>query len=275
MAQESSELRELSLSLDAQRLVAERLFGSSRTHDLRPYFRYYSRQCNQMASIAMTYGKPFPLATHAQLLSIIGDIRRHVQHADILRQLTEDYGTVASPEVLQNSIDLALRLLLMLDVGVFHNVYTGRGLMTWTAGAVEDFISTVPLFLGQPEIPCDGVKLESSFNVRNIEQIAGFDVQLTTNLADHLLLREDLKVVTIYHHAAFLQYHKELNAVFPAGFVEETLQTLQTIALLFPKGVKEVERWYRRKHDVEELDFASLKLGPAVRQASNLGAMVA
>jgi hypothetical protein len=53
------------------------------------------------------------------------------------------------------------------------------------------------------------------------------------------------------------------NTVFPDGFIDETLQTL---ALLFPKGDRAVEEWHRRKLPAEELDFAVLRCGPAIRQ---------
>ncbi|KAI0167562.1 hypothetical protein BJ166DRAFT_237712 [Pestalotiopsis sp. NC0098] len=96
----------------------------------------------------------------------------------------------------------------------------------------------------------------------NIERFAGFEVRLTTNLKDHLLVREDTKTVTIFHHAAFLQHQRDLTTIFPTGFVEETLQT---ISLLFPRGDKKVERWYRRKGSSDELDMAAFKCGAVVR----------
>ncbi|KAI0874169.1 hypothetical protein GGS24DRAFT_490192 [Hypoxylon argillaceum] len=142
----------------------------------------------------------------------------------------------------------------MMDIGVFDNAYTGRGNVTWTTGTLADFLKRMGLFDARPVIPCLGVKLEASFHVYNIEHIAGLKVQLTTNLHDHLLLREDIRTVFIFHHAAFLQSHKS-SSVFPSGFVEETLKTL---ALLFPKGSRQVGKWYKKKDRMEELDFAVL-----------------
>ncbi|KAH8758063.1 hypothetical protein F5882DRAFT_431958 [Hyaloscypha sp. PMI_1271] len=144
----------------------------------------------------------------------------------------------------------------MIDVGVFYNAYTGREDVTWTAGTLAGFLQRLSLFSTRQVIPCDGIRLENNFHVCNIERIAGLEVQLTTNLCDHLLLREDIRVVYVFHHAAFLQSHKG-NSVFPDGFVEETLQTL---ALLFPKGNRQVEKWYKKKDKVEELDFTVLKV---------------
>ncbi|KAI4860513.1 hypothetical protein F4820DRAFT_461627 [Hypoxylon rubiginosum] len=150
----------------------------------------------------------------------------------------------------------------MMDVGVFDNVYTGRGNVTWTTGTLTDFLKRLGLFNACPVIPCLGVKLESSFHVCNIERIAGLKVQLTTNLHDHLLLREDIRTVFVFHHAAFLQNHRS-SLVFPDGFIEETLETL---ALLFPKGNRQVEKWYKKKDWVKELDFAVLTISHPSRR---------
>ena len=61
-------------------------------------------------------------------------------------------------------------------------------------------------------------------------------------------------------------YFTRANNPFPQGFVEETLQTL---AILFPKGDRDVERWYKKKGRVEELDFRVLKGGSPVRRIEN------
>lgn len=144
----------------------------------------------------------------ADLVDIIIAIRSQASHEDIMAKLVGRCSMAISVQRLQNAIDLALRLLIMMDIGVFDNAYTGRGNVTWTTGTLADFLKRMGLFDARPVIPCLGVKLEASFHVYNIEHIAGLKVQLTTNLHDHLLLREDIRTVFIFHHAAFLQSHK-------------------------------------------------------------------
>ncbi|KAJ5657644.1 uncharacterized protein N7484_001293 [Penicillium longicatenatum] len=51
--------------------------------------------------------------------------------------------------------------------------------------------------------------------------------------------------------------HKQ-QSIFPPGLVDETLATL---ALLFPQGDKETEKWYRRQDGPEELDENVLQCG--------------
>ncbi|RYP10746.1 hypothetical protein DL765_008014 [Monosporascus sp. GIB2] len=101
------------------------------------------------------------------------------------------------------------------------------------------------------------------FNARNLERIAGFKVKLTTNLADHLLLRAEVKTVTVFHHATFLRRQQNYNSIFSPDFVDETLQTL---ALLFPAGDRDVEKWYRQLGEADELDLRVFKCGTADRR---------
>lgn len=219
--------------------------------------------------MTMRDGTPFPPTTTVDLVEIITDIHRQASHADIMAKLRAKCNDT---DTLQNSVDLAMRLLVMIDVGVFNNTYTGREEVTWIAGTLADFLKTFSLFDARPVIPCDGIKLENNFHVYSIERIGGLGVQLTTNLYDHLLLREDIRVVYIFHHVAFLQSHKRCviqsevfphksnhyssSSVFPDGFIEETLQTL---AVLFPKSNRQVQKWYKKKAKLEELDFAVLR----------------
>ncbi|KAI4594820.1 hypothetical protein KJ359_007623 [Pestalotiopsis sp. 9143b] len=261
MTMETVTLRENALPKHVQALISQEIFGTAEVDSLRPYFRYYSQQCKSMSAMATMHGQKFPLANHAELLDLVQKIRSGVPHADIKAELVA--ANPASVEnLIHNSIDLALRLLLMVDIGRFDYAFTGRDTITWTSGTIRDLIGTIDFFSGRPGLPSEGLKLENSFNIVNIERFAGFDVCLTTNLKDHLLVREDIKSVSIFHYASFLQHQRDLTTMFPPGFVEETLQT---ISLLFPKSDKKVERWYRRKASSEELDMAVLKCGTVIR----------
>jgi|SRR3569833_911875 len=202
MSARGIELREHPIRLDSQKLIAGVCFESDHCgDDLRCYFRYYSKQCRQVSSIVS-----IPVNTHTELLRVARSICARCTHEDIRKELELRYPCETGIQ-LNNTLDLAVRLLLMLDVGIFDNAYTGRDDITWTGGTIDDFMNTIPVFEGRPQLPFHDVKLDTQFNARSLERIAGFEVQLTTNLADHLLLREEMKVVTIFHHAAFLEYH--------------------------------------------------------------------
>jgi len=202
------ELRDNPLDYNAKRQIAEVLFCLDDVPKLQPYFRYYARQCKQIIAISHANGFDFPLKSHTDVLRVVGDILDGLPHAEISSRLAERHrGAREQPAAAQldNSIDLALRLLSMLDVGSFQNAYTGRNYLTWTDGPIGDFLSDILPLKGEPRLSCEGVKLDPRFTAVNLERIAGFEVQLTTNLADHLLLREDRQLVCIFHHAAFLQ----------------------------------------------------------------------
>ncbi len=52
-------------------------------------------------------------------------------------------------------------------------------------------------------------------------------------------------------------------SLFPSSLADETLRTL---ALLFPEGDKDTERWYYKQDDNADLDFNVLKCGSAHRR---------
>jgi hypothetical protein len=54
----------------------------------------------------------------------------------------------------------------------------------------------------------ESVKLEKIFNARNLEHIAGIKVRWTSNLADHLRMRDDDTAVELFHYASFLRFHQ-------------------------------------------------------------------
>ncbi|KAL5333741.1 hypothetical protein BJX70DRAFT_403294 [Aspergillus crustosus] len=93
-------------------------------------------------------------------------------------------------------------------------------------------------------------------------RVAGFKVELTTNLSDHLRLRDADKTISIFHHASFLMGHRKAS-IFPPGFIDKTLATL---AILFPQNDKGVQRWYKKQDDPEELDDNVLRCGMVSRQ---------
>jgi hypothetical protein len=54
----------------------------------------------------------------------------------------------------------------------------------------------------------ENVKLEKIFNARNLERIAGIEIRWTSNLVDHLRMRNDDTAVEIFHYASFLMFHQ-------------------------------------------------------------------
>ena len=108
--------------------------------------------------------------------------------------------------MLDNSIDLAVRLWLMIPIGGFsHAVVPGQTVLPWTVGSISDVLTKN--FDENPLLDTP-VKLGKVFNAMNIERIAGIRIIWTDNLADHLRMRDDDTGVCIFHYASFLRYHQ-------------------------------------------------------------------
>jgi hypothetical protein len=107
--------------------------------------------------------------------------------------------------VLNASINLAIRLLLMIEVGNIPNGFSGYRSLQWNQGTLRQFLAVI--FAPRAAPLQERVRLEKFFTARNIERIAGIRLRWTNNLADHLRLfdsDDDELVVNIFHHTSFL-----------------------------------------------------------------------
>jgi hypothetical protein len=104
-----------------------------------------------------------------------------------------------------NSIDLAIRLLLMMRVGHLPNQFSAYKALSWDEGSsLREFVWAS--FKPRGALDHDYVKLKKSFNARNLERIAGIRIKWTNNFADHLrILDDDDTQVAVFHHASFLE----------------------------------------------------------------------
>ncbi len=112
-------------------------------------------------------------------------------------------------EAIQDSINLAVRLLLMVSIGPFlapegSITVSGESALAWKEGCITDLITSG---LSPQKIIERHMKLEKIFNARNLERIAGIEIRWTNNLYDHLRMRDDDTAVEIFHYASFLRIH--------------------------------------------------------------------
>ncbi len=173
---------------------------------LRLYFQYYAEQCR---IVFQSHKMRLPLKQHQDLVDIATHILDNASRSDIKRRLTEKYEAAdgALDDALDASIDLAVRLVFMLDVGEFPNAFSGRRKLVWLNGSIQEFMQqTFPV---QRKLSHGGLKLGRDFNVSSMVRIAGFNIELTTNLADHLRLRDADRTVMVFHHALFLRSQQQ------------------------------------------------------------------
>ena len=109
------------------------------------------------------------------------------------------------PGLSSGIIDLTVRLLLMIQIGGFHNVLIpGQETLAWADGSLSDSLT---MQFTRDNILKDSVDLDKTFTARNIERIAGMRIVWTNNLLDHLRMRDD-DTVALFHHASFLNFQK-------------------------------------------------------------------
>ncbi|KAN0090497.1 hypothetical protein V8E51_019076 [Hyaloscypha variabilis] len=166
---------------------------------------------------------------------------------------------------LDNAIDLAVRLWLMIHIGKLPRAVTGQSNVVWKEGSLR---ATVNEQFQHQLILTDSVKFEKVFNLRNVERIADVKIQWTPNLVDHLKFNEDGKkpVLNVFHHATFLKYH-ENSTIYPQGLIQETLRTL---ALLLPSHDKSTRKWFTPHLTSLRLDATVLACGQLKLEARQI-----
>ncbi|KAE9364843.1 hypothetical protein N431DRAFT_431604 [Stipitochalara longipes BDJ] len=206
--------------------------------DFDTYFSYYTAQCNDALHDG---GRHVSVRTHRDVIKIAQDLKNSHTRDAVKSTLASKMRTprpANEDEILDGSIDLVLRLLLMIEFGHLQYGFTGRKQLVWDSNSLEDFVHgyfNTPRALGQ-----ETVKLEKIFNARNLGRIAGMAIEWTDNLADHLRLTDGDKKVAIFHHASFLECQLK-SPLFPDGLIEETMRTL---ALLFPQSDRATQKWF-------------------------------
>ena len=87
-----------------------------------------------------------------------------------------------------------------------HDIVRPGRYLEWDhASTLREAIGTFP----PRPVLSENISLPKNFTAANIERIAGIKIQWTSNLADHLLLRDDDTRVMFYFQASFLELHKQ------------------------------------------------------------------
>ncbi|KAH7364783.1 hypothetical protein BKA65DRAFT_492016 [Rhexocercosporidium sp. MPI-PUGE-AT-0058] len=223
--------------------------------DFDVYFRHYSEKCSEALYDG---GRHVSIRTHRDIVEIAQGIKAGQDRGAIKNRLMLKLSQpkpANGEEVLDGSIDLVTRLLLMMDFGDLQYGFTGRRQILWTSGRMEECLKE--RYKDLTKLGSENVKLERIFNAGNLGRIAGIEIAWTSNMADHLRLVDEDKKVAIFYHASFLECQLQSH-LYPAGLVEETIRTL---ALLFPKTDKTTRKWVRKTCAVHNLDRKVMKCG--------------
>ncbi|KAL8904120.1 MAG: hypothetical protein Q9171_007164 [Xanthocarpia ochracea] len=200
--------------------------------------------------------------THHQLLRAIGRLKLSTINRDayvcLLREDTEFRFTL---ELSETIADLSASTWLMLAIGNFPGGNPYDEPVPWGSGLLK-YVESRDSALARTSTPDylskDAVKLPQSFTAANLEKIGGIDIHWTSNLADHLVLRDDDSKLFLFEQVSAIQLHiVSATSPYPKDLLQETLRT---ISLLLPPVLGEPSPWFRREQSKNRLD-ANLGIG--------------
>lgn len=177
--------------------------------------------------------------THWHLFEIIALLRKHDSNREDVAATVMQNPVIANSESLARTlVDLAPGLWLMLSIGKYPGDLSYDEPIVW---ADHERLAEAPYELEKGLInrsfsdryhSTDLVKLPQAFTAAHLEQISGIKVLWTSNLADHLLLKDDDTKLMLFHQVSILQLHKKsTTTLLPKVLVDETIRS---ISLLIP-----------------------------------------
>jgi hypothetical protein len=177
--------------------------------DLTPYRAF----CTQKSSDALS--EEIAARDVKDIILIADDIRHGLPRGEVKQNFwnrlpeTERGRTVDNTD---SSVDLAASLVSMTQIGRLKYGFSGRDdELSWTDDSLQTRLSGH--FKRVPELGND-VRLEDTFNARNLSEIAGFHIEWTDNLAEHLRWSEENKTwLRIFPHVMFLTSQLEKKYV--------------------------------------------------------------
>jgi hypothetical protein len=247
--------------------------------DWNAYFVFYTSQCNQAL---VEGGQHIYAKSHADLLRIARllttkPIGNEVK-LEIFQQFTQIPSVPYQEAMILSAINLATRILAMINTGPLPNELTTRQLcIDWSHGALSNAVHDH--FENEVNSGFEDKILRSDLTARNIDRVAKIKIEWTGNLLDHLRLVDDDKKLCVFHHASFLRHMEQIqrsdisplfktviligrcSPMYPDNFVKETLDTL---TLLFP-GDRKTKQWFDEKSSGNRvsvvLDLGLLHMG--------------
>ncbi|KFY66699.1 hypothetical protein V496_01928 [Pseudogymnoascus sp. VKM F-4515 (FW-2607)] len=254
-----------SISTDERKTIASRifsvdLFSNGNRHIGEGLEAYFSQWCMRLCQCCA--------------LKVYDDSYEHLMKAiAILKKdkiatetFNAEYAALfpnSTSEETETCMVLGARLLCMLKIGPMKGYSMPGTELPWTPDSrcnIREYINAK----FDTKFEAVDIKLPRLFNAVNLERIAGIEICWTSNLIDHLKMRDDDTVVNIFYHAAFLKAQMNSpDSLLDPGLIEETHRTL---ALLFPELDPEVQKWFAKAQLENHLDPLAAKCGPLTTQ---------
>ena len=234
------------------------------------YFRSFATECDAWR----LSGGPIAIQTYRDFLDLVKHLKAYRQYArsspEISSCIPPNGGQANSQAVgregCENAIYLTVSLWLMISPASPDLVsFPGRSILSWNKNdSLDVFIEKT-----FPRSPTKSpLQWPQSFNLHNLDRIGGFEIIWTNHLPDHLYLNDDMRTISVFHHASVLQglqnkgHGNPQDQILPPELLHETLQTL---ALLLPRAKGECKSWFeniqRRYDNAIDPKAADLALG--------------
>lgn len=205
-------------SFPARSRLLQTLLGisSSRTsiqNTFDAYFEYYAHQCDlfsieQSDCLTQSSTRGSHITTHQDIANVADLLAAGTRDRNAVIQdlrapnSVSDDGSSITEDDLAVSINWVARLMTMVDIGKLSYAFSSRKPLLWETGSLRDFLAEI----FDPRGPDQShVRLEKTFNARNLIRLAGVEVEWTNDLASHLSLRDDDTKLLVFHHATFLE----------------------------------------------------------------------
>ncbi|KAL9102264.1 MAG: hypothetical protein Q9163_002574 [Psora crenata] len=202
--------------------------------------------------------------THMEFLQAVHSLKTLASRESSVALLQRNaLPRIISEDLAGTLTDMAASTWLMLSIGKFPGDISYDEPLPWDTGLP---LSVLPKDREAPGVPDslikrtfppeptskDVVKLPQSFTAANLEKIGGIEIRWTSNLADHLLLRDDDTKLMLFHQVSILALHfASESSPLPKSLIDETLRT---ISLLLPPRLGEPNPWSQVERQRYKLD---------------------
>jgi len=148
------------------------------------FFNFYINVC------AGQLDSEHALRTHQDLVDLVNFMKQESSstRSQIRNTLASSNFRSSDDIKIDRSLDLALRLWLMVSAGDHNNFIPGQTLLTWHDD--ESFVAAISRrFTKVTNIQLGRFDLSPSLTACNLVLFGGFPIKWTCNLVDHLMLR--------------------------------------------------------------------------------------
>ncbi|CAF9909767.1 hypothetical protein IMSHALPRED_008463 [Imshaugia aleurites] len=215
------------------------------------FFTRYAILCK----LAANKDREVEKITHWHLVEIITLLKdRELTRERVAARVTQNPVIANSESLARTLVDLAAGLWLMLSISNYPGDISYDEPILWRDHETLAFRNEGPINKNFSHIynSTDVVKLPQAFTAAHLEQIGGIKVIWTSNLADHLLLKDDDTKLMLFHQVSILQLHKKSpTTLLPKALVDETIRS---ISLLIPPVLGEPNAWFQQQRKKNLID---------------------